>query len=736
MKSHREKESQSDPKDKKPDSTSLGASTDNRSIESVLFKGPADYAEPAADGDLPTIPGYTILERIGQGGMGQVFKALQQRLDRVVALKVVRQDRISQDKEAIRRFHREARAAAKLCHPNIVTVHDFDEVGDNCFIAMEYVEGNDLYHLVKERGPLSVEQACDLICQVALGLQHSHERGMVHRDIKPANLLLTKAHGLDPEGLGTVKILDMGMARLHGSGPTESIHGGEDGALMGTPDYMAPEQALQFHDVDIRADLYSLGCTFYFLLTGRPPFDEFPFMKKMMMHQTAPPRSVRELQPKIPPEIDAIVNKLLAKKPEERFQTPGELAASLTKFLERAKLPSDAIGQGALLSPPGRAASPGTGVSAEFTSPVRERIGDPRRAPRALTREERAVPPSTLNVPAESPPAGQEPRPAEEKEKEDPSVIRWKPKKMFQFQATSGGASAVAFGPKRDLLAVGGLQGALRLWEFRDVPREKIVLQTYETQIFCLAFAPDGRTLAWGSGSLDGLVCLGDLTDPTLNTMTLLQGHKGPVDAVAFSPDAKSLATGSRDLTIGLWDLTEVQPLQRAIFKGHKDPIKTLAISPDGKTVVSGSLDGSVRFWRKGGFWSKDQLAVLQGDWGAVNSLGFAPMGQALAFGSQDHSVRIVDLTNDRIQEAAVLQGHQALVRVVLFQPEGTTLVSVCDLGLVILWDLTTGSKIHEWQLAAAEGGGLAFTFDGRYLAMGTADGAVTVIRLYSRRKT
>jgi hypothetical protein len=550
---------------------------------------------------------------------------------------------------------------------------------------------------------------------------------MVHRDIKPANLFLTKAHGLDPEGLGTVKILDMGMARLHGA-PTESIHGVEDGALMGTPDYMAPEQALQFHDVDIRADLYSLGCTFYFLLTGRPPFDEFPFMKKMMMHQTTEPRSVRELQAKIPPEIDGIVRKLLAKKPDNRFQTPAELAEALTTFLERGKLPAAPNTDKSVREPSDR------GAPAPASHQTRGRIGDPRAAPSTSSRREMVPPPSTLTVPADSPKHdGSSP---ENEREEDPATIRWKPKEMAQLQATPGGASALAFGPNRDILAAGGLQGALRLWEFRDSPREKIILQTYETQVFSLTFSPDGRTVAWGSGSLEGLVCLGDLTDPTLNTMTLLQGHKGPVDALAYSPDGKMLATGSRDLTVRLWDLTDAQPLERAIFKGHKDQIKAIAFSPDGKTVASGGLDGTVRLWRKGGFWSKDQLAVLQGDWGVVNSVAFAPMGQALAFGSQDHTVRIVDLTADRIHEAAVLQGHQGQVQEVLFQPEGKTLVSMCDQGLVILWDLTSGSKIREWQFSPPSGGGIAFTFDGRYLALGTVDGVVTIIRLYSRKKS
>src|SRR6266487_3674127 len=170
--------------------SSPAGSTNFTKRDSTIAPRPSDAAESSS---MPTIPGYTILATLGQGGMGQVYKAVQERLERIVALKVIRQDR--QDTEAIRRFRREAKAAAKLSHPNIVVVHDFDQVGDNCFIAMEYVEGIDLYQLVKDHGPLPVPQACDYIRQVAQGLQHAYERGLVHRDIKPANLLVA---GIQP----------------------------------------------------------------------------------------------------------------------------------------------------------------------------------------------------------------------------------------------------------------------------------------------------------------------------------------------------------------------------------------------------------------------------------------------------------------------------------------------------------------------------------------------------------
>jgi serine/threonine protein kinase len=704
-----------------------------------------------SNAEIPTIPGYTILETLGQGGMGHVFKAMQERLDRIVALKVIRQDR--QDTEAIRRFQREARAAAKLSHPNIVIVHDFDQLGDNCFIAMEYVEGTDLYHMVKEQGPLPLLQACDYVRQVALGLQHAHERGLVHRDIKPANLLVagvqlgkSEKNPAEASG-GVVKILDMGMALLHGA-DKDSIHGKPDGGLMGTPDYMAPEQALDFRQVDIRADLYSLGCTFYYLLTGRPPFDEYPLMRKMMMHQTGTVRPVWELRSTLPLEIDAVVQKLLAKKPQDRYQTPGELVDALSNYLaekgsrreEAAKVPAAEENTSASLcfSPPAvsanapssiapaRVAKPASAAPNRL-APPREEVPDRSAAPREEAPDRLAAKPSQTRE-------AEEPSPDSTDARRGPGA----PKKMALLRGPAGGASALAFGPQRDVLAAGGLEGALRLWEFHGTPHERIIVQTFETGVWCLAFSPDQRTLAWGSGSLDGLVCLGDLTDSTLNRMALLHRHQAPVDTLAFSADGKMLATGSRDQTVRWWDLIQTEegpaegPKEPTVFKGHKAQVTAVAFSPDGKTLSSASLDGTVRLWKRGGFWSKEKI-VLNGDWGPVQSVAFAPLAPALAFGCQDHTIRVFALDGNAYKPAAVLRGHEGTVRSVLFPPEGQTLVSVCEKGVVILWDLASGSETHRWPLGELTGG-VAFTFDGRYIALGSAEGAVNVLRLFSKK--
>ncbi len=268
-----------------------------------------------------------LLEPLGEGGMSQVFKARQQKLGRVVAVKVLRKDRLA-NAETVRRFQRELRALASLSHPNIVTAYGADEVRGAHMLVMEYVEGaTDLAALVKKNGPLPVREACDYVRQAALGLQHAHERGLVHRDVKPHNLLLCA-------GGKTVKILDLGLARLDDGADAEASGAvTKEGAVLGSPDYLSPEQAQSMHSVDIRADLYSLGCTFYFLLAGRPPFPGGSFFDKVYRHRFEEPAPLEALRPDAPPAVVAVVRKLMAKRPEDRYATPAEVASAVAALL-------------------------------------------------------------------------------------------------------------------------------------------------------------------------------------------------------------------------------------------------------------------------------------------------------------------------------------------------------------------------------------------------------------------
>jgi serine/threonine-protein kinase len=289
---------------------------------------------------------YRILDSIGQGGMGHVFKAEHRTLNRLVALKVLA-PRLLRTARAQELFLHEVRAAARLLHPNIVTAFDANQEGRRTYLVMEYVAGPNLQQLVRSRGPRPLGEACEYVRQVAEGLRYAHLKGMVHRDIKPANLLLQTealaAAASQPAVAPVVKISDFGLVRLTepgAKGDGEPAAGeAHRGVLMGTPDYVAPEQARDGRQADARSDLYSLGCTFFFLLTGRPPFAGGNTLEKLVRHATEDVPPLERLRPEVPPAVAAVVRRLMAKRPEDRFPTAADLAAALAPFC-RAALPS------------------------------------------------------------------------------------------------------------------------------------------------------------------------------------------------------------------------------------------------------------------------------------------------------------------------------------------------------------------------------------------------------------
>ena len=270
---------------------------------------------------------YVLMEQIGAGGMGQVFKAHHRRMDRFVAVKLL-PPTMTKDKAAIARFEREVKAAAKISHPNIVAAHDADCANGVHFLVMELVEGNDLSALVKKKGQLPVAEALNYILQAAKGLEAAHKKGIVHRDIKPANLLL------DTEG--TVKILDLGLARLNGDrdGPVQADLT-STGTIMGTVDYMAPEQALDTKTADARADVYALGCSLFYLLTGKATYEGDTVMKKLLAHREQPIPSLRADRPDVPELIESAFRKMVMKKVDDRFQTMSEVIAELERCSPR-----------------------------------------------------------------------------------------------------------------------------------------------------------------------------------------------------------------------------------------------------------------------------------------------------------------------------------------------------------------------------------------------------------------
>jgi uncharacterized protein (TIGR03067 family) len=332
--------------------------------------------------ELRDHPRYRVVQLIGQGGMGAVYRAEHRLMNRAVAIKLINAPLV-QHPQAVERFRREVQAAAKLSHPNIVAAYDAEQAGNAHFLVMEFVDGTDLATVIEQHGPMPIAEACECIRQAAAGLQHAHEKGMVHRDIKPHNLMLAAG--------GQVRILDFGLAGFatesalcgpdsFNSEPKPSACGGTPGAkapssdgatgqgidafgsplneanprstelaaavhltalgsLMGTPDYMAPEQAADAHSADVRADIYSLGCTLHFLLIGKPPFQADNAVAKIMAHAEQSPPNLTSIRADVPPELSAVVARMVAKNPDERFQTPAEVANVLASFARSAVAP-------------------------------------------------------------------------------------------------------------------------------------------------------------------------------------------------------------------------------------------------------------------------------------------------------------------------------------------------------------------------------------------------------------
>ena len=280
-----------------------------------------------------SIGDYVVLDKIGAGGMGLVLKARHRAQPRIVALKLLPPS-FSRDRAAVIRFRREASAVAKFRHPNIVSAIDSGETHGLLFLVMEFVDGRDLAKTVKEKGPLSVVQAIDCIIQAARGLQEAHYHGIVHRDIKPANLLL--------DSTGTVKVLDLGLARVSQAQQLGSADGSEadltvSGSIVGTVDYMSPEQAYDPRTADGRSDIYSLGCTLHYLLTGKAPYGGQTFMERLLGHRERPVPSLCAARRDVPEVLDAAFGSLVAKSPEGRPQTMAAVIALLERCRRLAK---------------------------------------------------------------------------------------------------------------------------------------------------------------------------------------------------------------------------------------------------------------------------------------------------------------------------------------------------------------------------------------------------------------
>jgi serine/threonine protein kinase len=658
-----------------------------------------DPNAPSAPGfsmlDVPVppsfaIPGFEMFEEIGQGGMGKVYRARQMSLDRIVAIKVIGEQFLT-NRLAVRRFQREAQIAARLAHPNIVSIYQAGEIQGRQYLVLEYVDGRNLHDMVSHQGPLPVETACRYLRQAALGLQHAHERGLVHRDIKPANLIVNPTTGI-------LKILDMGLARL-----SDPSFGGvasmmtRIGTFMGTPDFVAPEQAMDARAADIRSDLYSLGCTFYFVLVGSVPFPVEHVLEKMDKHRWEMPTPVESLRPEIPAGVGDICRKLMAKRPADRFQEPKALAAALQPFAGETGLsvllptPS-AFDLSSMSSLPELSASNSTNNEAQVF----------------------ATNPASISMPS-SAGDGQDTLPE--------ALMKASTGECLCWEGHRGPVQAIAFLRGGLRIASASKDGTLRIWSLVTGQQHRR-WPVSGSGLSLLVPSPDGRRLLVGDEH--HLVRIWDMREG--RELMIFPQLTNPVACGVFSPDATRLLTGSTDGVIRLWDVKTGSRIRR--FEGHGGQVWCLLFENEGREFISAAADGTIRRWdtETGRQIISLDLPLQLDRKHSVTCAAFSGNGRFLVSGGSDHLVSLWDaLTGKRLSR---FQGHRGWVYSVAFSPTGRHVLSGGGDKTLRYWHIGQNREIacfmgHTNRIAT-----VAFAPEGRFAASAGFDRTIRIWRL------
>lgn len=636
-------------------------------VQSLLQ--PTDSAE-----GLGTLGQYEVTEVLGQGGMGVVLKALDPDLKRWVALKVLAPD-LAGDPVARERFAREARAAAAVRHAHVIAIHAVDEAAGLPFIVMEYVAGGSLQDWLDRHGPPDWRDAARLGAEVASGLAAAHARGLVHRDIKPSNILL-QTEGV-AAGPGSARICDFGLAHV-----ADESRLTRTGVVTGTPMYMSPEQA-QGSAVDERADLFSLGSVMYALCTGREPFANGSPMAVIRQVAETTPRPIRDFNPAAPAWLAAIVARLHAKRPADRFASAAQVADLLHYNLAHPDRPRPVPQPRRTRRRLAAAVALATLLALLVTLSEALRwthltgwraAGDVADAqlPLRATLRGHAGPVWSVTFA----PDGQTLATGS-----DDSTLRfWNAasgRETAVLPANGGAVLAVAFAHGGQFLASGGGDGTLRLWDVAT-RQQRPPAPHLGGSLRRLAISPDDKTIAVGSGTQG--VALWNVADHTIHHA--LPGHQGTVLALAFAPDGQTLATGDTSGSIRLWD--PATGTERTSFIGDPLGLRALAFTPDSQTLVStGTGDRGVKVWNVA---TQQLIATLPGPESGLLNLAIGPDGQLLAAGGRDGFVSLWNLP--AAQPVVTLHAHQGNVWSVAFSPDGRTLATAGEDRLGKLWNL------------------------------------------------
>jgi serine/threonine protein kinase/Tol biopolymer transport system component len=616
---------------------------------------------------------YRLIEVLGEGAIGVVWRAHDESLGRDVAIKEIRFPSGLDDDQIVSlraRTLREARAAARLSHPGIVTVHEVVRQDERPWIVMELVRGRTLAQVVKEDGPQSPRRVAEIGAQILAALRAAHAAGVVHRDVKPANVIL--------DGDRTV-LTDFGIAALDGGTVLT-----QTGAMLGTPAFMAPEQARGMFATPA-SDLWSLGATMYAAVEGQRPFEGETVATVLVTLLTVDPPAPRRAGPLAP-----VIAGLLAKEPGLRLSADaaaGHLARvaggdPAIVAIEPPRPPPDRRRFRTLLGI----------LAAAIALTTAAAVWLPRRShTEARPRPVAAAPPavrlgihfpsvrlrSDTNVFSVAfSPDGRRLACAGS----DGTVRLWDARRRVQLARLPGHSDPiedVRFSPDGGLLATAGDDDTVRLWDLRS-NTQVAELTGHRSEVWSVDFSPDGALLA--SGSKDHTVRLWDVHSH--RQVRVLRDNHDAVTAVRFSPDGATLASASLDKSVRLWDTATWA--ERGVLNGHTQPVHSVAFSRDGRTLASGGEDRKVLLWNVA---TRLGTGVFTGQGGLVDSVAVSPDGRTLASGGRDGKVMLYDVAANAA--IAVLTGHRGQIDSVTFSPDGRTLATGAEDKTVRLWDLT-----------------------------------------------